>query len=184
MFGYSAAQILAHPIDSLILPPDRAAEAHWISQCLQRGEQITLETQRRRQDGTLLDVSVSTAPLIVDGRTTAFYALYRDISERKRAEALSSALYRIAEKASATQDLQQFFAAIHGIVDELMCARNFSIAIHDPESQLAQLSLLRRRAGVRSRSREAGRGLVEYVLRTGEPLLCTPEILQQTATAR
>ena len=77
-----------------------------------------------------------TAPLIVNGRSAAFYFVYRDISDRKRAEALSSALYRIAEKASATEDLQQFFAAIHGIVDELMPARNFSIAIHDPESQL------------------------------------------------
>jgi PAS domain S-box-containing protein len=94
MFGYSDAQILSQPIDSLILPPDRAAEAHWIAQCLQRGEQLTLETQRRHRDGTLLDVSLSTAPLIVNGRSAAFYFVYRDISDRKRAEALNSALYR------------------------------------------------------------------------------------------
>src|SRR5208282_3556495 len=132
----SEAQIPSQPIDSLILPTDRAAEAQWIAQCLQRGEQLSLETQRRHSDGTLLDVSLSTAPLIVNGRSAAFYFVYRDISDRKRAENLSSALYRIAEKASATEDLQQFFAAIHGIVDELMPARNFSIALHDPESQL------------------------------------------------
>src|SRR5580698_5727224 len=138
LFGYSAAQVLGKPVNQLIFPLDRAAEAEWIMQCLERGEQITLETQRLAKDGTLLDVSVSSAPLIIDGQTVAFYAIYRDISERKRAEALSSALYRIAEKASATQDLQQFFAAIHGIVDELMCARNFSIALHDPESQLVR----------------------------------------------
>ncbi|MGA9555070.1 MAG: PAS domain S-box protein, partial [Candidatus Sulfotelmatobacter sp.] len=57
MFGYSDAQTLSQPIDSLILPPDRAAEANWIAQCLQRGEQLTLETQRRHRDGALLDVS-------------------------------------------------------------------------------------------------------------------------------
>src|SRR6266446_2347384 len=119
MFGYSAAETLGQPIDELIFPADRAAEAQWIAQCLQRGEPLTLETQRRCKDGTLLDVFVSSAPLIIEGRAVAFYAIYRDISERKRAEALSSALYRIAEKASAAQDLQQFFAAIHGIVDEL-----------------------------------------------------------------
>jgi len=109
-FGYSASEILGQPIDSFIFPPDRAAEAQWIAQCLQRGEQLTLETQRRCKDGTLLDVSAFSSPLIVDGRIAAFYATYRDISERKRAEALNSALYRIAEKASATHDLQQFFA--------------------------------------------------------------------------
>jgi len=179
MFGYSAAQILSHPIDSLILPPDRDAEAHWISQCLQRGEPITLETQRRHRDGSLLDVCVSTAPLVVNGRTTAFYVLYRDISDRKRAETLNSALYRIAEKASATQDLQQFFAAIHGIVDELMPAGNFSIAILDPESDSLSFPYFVDEQECASAPVAAGRGLVEYILRTGEPLLCTPKILQR-----
>ncbi|HEV3307842.1 MAG TPA: PAS domain S-box protein [Candidatus Sulfotelmatobacter sp.] len=179
MFGYSAAQTLSHPIDTLILPPDRAAESHWITQCLERGEQITLETQRRHRDGTLLDVSVTTAPLVIKGRTAAYYVLYRNISDRKRAEALNSALYSVAEKASVAQDLQQFFAAIHGIVDELMPARNFSIAIHDPESQLLSFPYFVDQQESAPAPFPAGRGLVEYILRTGEPLLCTPKLLQQ-----
>jgi two-component system cell cycle sensor histidine kinase/response regulator CckA len=179
MFGYSATQSMGQPIDALILPPDRAAESEWIAQCLQRGEQITLETQRRRRDGSLLDVSVSAAPLIVSGRPSAFYAHYRDISARKRAEALSSALYRIAQKASAAQDLQQFFAAIHGIVDELMCARNFSIVIQDPESQTLSFPYFVDEQASAPAPAKLASGLIEYVLRTGEPLLCTPEIAQQ-----
>jgi two-component system cell cycle sensor histidine kinase/response regulator CckA len=179
MFGYSAAQILGKTVDQLIFPPDRAAESKWLIQCLERGEHITLETQRLCKDGSLLDVSVSAAPLIIDGQTVAFYAIYRDISERKRAEALSSALYRIAEKASATQDLQQFFAAIHGIVDELMAARNFSIAIHDPGSQLLSFPYFVDEQESAPAPAKLGRGLVEYVLRTGEPLLCTPQLAQQ-----
>ena len=179
MFGYSAADTLGRPIDELLFPPDRAAEAKWIAQCLQRGESLTLETKRRCKDGTLLDVSVSCAPLLIDGRPSAFYALYRNISERKRAEALSSALYRIAEKASAEQDLQQFFAAIHGIVDELMSARNFSIAIHEPESDVLSFPYFVDEQEPTPASRKLGSGLLEYVLRTGDPLLCTPEFAKQ-----
>ena len=179
LFGYSAAQTLGRPIDSLLLPSDRAPEAHWISQCLQRGEQITLETQRRHHDGTLLDVSLSTAPLMIKGRTAAFYALYRDISDRKRTEVLNSALYNVAEKACDTQDLQQFFAAIHGIVDELMPARNFSIAIHDAESQVLSFPYFVDEKQAAPAPAPAARGLVEYVLRIGEPLLCTPKHLQK-----
>jgi two-component system cell cycle sensor histidine kinase/response regulator CckA len=179
MFGYTTAQLMDQPIDALVFPPDRALEAQWIVQCLQRGEYITLETQRRCQDGTLLDVCVSTSPLIVDGRTVAFYAVYRDISERKRAEALSSALYRIAEKAGSVLDLQQFFAAIHGIVDELVCARNFSIAIHDPESQLLSYPYFVDARDSAPAPAKLAHGLIEYVLRTGEPLLFTPELAQQ-----
>jgi two-component system cell cycle sensor histidine kinase/response regulator CckA len=178
MFGFSAAETLGQSIDELIFPPDRAAEAQWIVQCLQRGEPLTLETQRRCKDGTLLDVCVSSAPLIIDGETVAFYAIYRDISERKRAEALSSALYRIAEKASAAQDLQQFFAAIHGIVDELMSARNFSIAIRDAESELVSFPYFVDEQESAPAPGKPAAGLVEYVLRTGEPLLATPQIAE------
>jgi two-component system cell cycle sensor histidine kinase/response regulator CckA len=179
MFGYSAAQTLGHSMDELMFPPDRAAEAQWIAQRLQRGERLTLETQRRCKDGSLLDVSVSSAPLIIDGQVVAFYAVYCDISERKRAEALSSALYRIAEKASAAQDLQQFFAAIHGIVDELMCARNFSIAIQDQESQVLSFPYFVDEQESAPAPGKPASGLTGYVLRTGEPLLCTPELAQQ-----
>jgi two-component system cell cycle sensor histidine kinase/response regulator CckA len=179
MFGYSSAETLGHSIDELIFPADRAAEAQWIAQCLQRGERLTLETQRRCKDGTLLDVSVSSAPLVIDGQTIAFYAVYQDISERKRAEGLSSALYRIAEKASAAQDLQQFFAAIHGIVDELMCARNIAIAILDPESQLLSYPYFVDEQESAPAPAKLSSGLTEYVLRTGEPLLCTPELAKQ-----
>jgi len=179
MFGYSVAETLGRLIDELIFPADRAAEAQWIAQCLQRGEPLTLETQRRCKDGTLLDVCVSSAPLIIEGKTVAFYAIYRDISERKRAEALSSALYRIAEKASAAQDLQQFFAAIHGIVDELMCARNFSIGIHDQESELLSFPYFVDEQESAPPPGKLALGLVEYVLRSGEPFLCTPELAQQ-----
>jgi PAS domain S-box-containing protein len=179
MFGYEAAQILGESIDALIFPPHRAAEAQWIAQCLQRGERLSLETQRRCKDGSLLDVSVSTGPLIVDGRAAAFYAIYRDISERKRAEALSSALYRIAEKASAVHDLQQFYAAIHGVVDELVCARNFCIGIYDHESQLLNFPYFVDEREAAPAPAKLASGLAEYVIRTGEPLLCTPERMRE-----
>jgi two-component system, cell cycle sensor histidine kinase and response regulator CckA len=178
MFGYSAAEFSTRSLCDLILPSTRKAESDWIIQSLQRGERITLETQRRRKDGSLVDVSLSCSPLFIDGCVSAYCAHYRDISDRKRAEALSSALYRIAEKASATQDLQQFFAAIHGIVDELMCAANFSIAIHDIESDILGYPYFVDERESAPAPAKPAKGLAEYVMRTGEPLLCTPELAQ------
>jgi two-component system, cell cycle sensor histidine kinase and response regulator CckA len=179
MFGFSGEQLFGKVIDPLIIPPGRAAEAQWIEQCLQRGERIALETQRLHHNGNLLDLSISTAPLIVDGRPVAYYALYHDISDRKRAEALSSALCRIAEKATSTEDLQQFFAATHTILDELMFARNFSIVLYDPESQLLTYPYFVDEKEAAPSPAKQRRGLVEYVLRTGEPLLCVPQNLRE-----
>ena len=179
MFGYDDWELLGQPLDSLVVPPERLAEAHWMTECVERGECITLETQRRCKDGTLLDVSVSCAPLMVGGKKVASYAIYRDISEHKQAEALSSALYRVAEKTSSAHDLQQFFAAIHGIVDELMYARNFYIALQDPETQLLSFPYFVDEEDAAPAPRKLGRGLTEYVLRTGEPLLASPEVFNQ-----
>jgi two-component system, cell cycle sensor histidine kinase and response regulator CckA len=179
MFGFTAADTHNRSIDDLVFPPDRAAEAQWIAQCLERGENLTLETQRRCKDGSLLDVSVSSAPLAIDGHVKGFYAVYRDISERKRAEALSSALYRIAEKSSATKDLQQFFAAVHAIVDELTFARNFAVAIHEPESDLLNFPYFVDERESAPTPRKRSRGLIEYILRTGDSLLCTPELARR-----
>jgi PAS domain S-box-containing protein len=57
-------------------------------------------------------------------------------AERAHAAKVQDALYRIAELASAAQDMQQFYRAIHEIVGELMDARNFYIALYDAERQL------------------------------------------------
>src|SRR5207244_2006014 len=136
MFGYKSRDILGRSIEQLIVPAEREAESRWIAESVEKGGKITLETQRHRKDGSLLDVSISSAPLVFDGKVAAFSAVYRDISERKQAEALSSALYRIAENSSSARDLQQFFAAVHSIVDGLMHARNFYIALYDPANEL------------------------------------------------
>jgi len=114
--------------------------------------------------------------VIVAGQQVAAYVLYRDITDQKRAESLSSALYRIAEKTTSAEDLNQFYGSIHATVSELMYARNFYIALYDPVTQLLSFPYFVDEADPRPEPKKLGRGLTEYVLRTGEPLLCTPEV--------
>jgi len=179
MFGYDQAEVFGQPLENLVVPPDRLAESHWVTEALAKGERITLETQRRKKDGTLLDVAVSCAPLLLDGKMAGFYAGYHDISDRKRVEALSSALYRVAEKSSSAHDLQQFFAAVHSIIDELMYAKNFYIALCDPVTEQLSFPYFVDEHDAAPTPKKMGHGLTEYLLRTGEPLLATPEVVQQ-----
>ena len=102
MFNYDAVEVTGQPLENLVVPPERLAESRWVTEALAKGERITLDTQRRKKDGTLLDVSVSCAPLLLNGKMAGFYAGYHDISDRKRVEALSSAIYRVDEKSSRT----------------------------------------------------------------------------------
>jgi len=178
MFGYAASEVMGQSLEGLVVPPDRLAESRWVTEALAKGERITLETQRRKKDGSLLEVSVSCAPLLQNGKMAGFYAGYHDISDRKRVETLSSALYRVAEKSSSAHDLQQFFSAVHGIVDELMYARNFYIALYDPATELLSFPYFVDEHDSSPLPKKLGRGLTEFLLRTGESLLATPEVLQ------
>ena len=97
--------------------------------------------------------------------------------ETERAEKVQGALYRIAELASAAQDMQEFYGAVHAVVGELMYARNFFIALYDEERQLinwpywddeVDVDWPEANTWVDFGSRQS-RGTTAYVLRTGEP---------------
>ena len=52
-------------------------------------------------------------------------ALQAEILERKRAEKLQRALFRIAELAITSESLERFYTDVHAVVDDLIYARNF-----------------------------------------------------------
>jgi len=176
LFGFTPAEAQGRTIESLIVPPDRSAETAWIGENVRKGKKISLETRRRRKDGSLVDVLVSASPVIVDGQRVATYASYREITEQKRAEELNSALYAIAARAHSAEDPQDFFAAIHAIVGQLMNARNFYIALYDAETQLLSFPYFVDEADPAPAAKRLGRGLTEYVIRLGKPLLATPPV--------
>jgi two-component system cell cycle sensor histidine kinase/response regulator CckA len=85
MFGYKSGDLLGQSIESLIAPAERHAESRWIADSVSRGETIAVDTQRKRQDGAWIEVSLLSAPLIVEGKHVGSYSIYRDISEPNQA---------------------------------------------------------------------------------------------------
>jgi PAS domain S-box-containing protein len=183
IFGFRREEALGQTLDSLVVPPDRMPEANWITETVRQGQGVTLESKRRRKNGTLVDLLLSCAPVLARGELVGAYVQYRNIQDHKNAEALSSALYRIAEKTSSAGDLQAFYAAAHNILAELICARNLYIALLDPATQQLSFPYFVDEVDPAPRRKRLGRGLTEYVLRTGEPLLATPEVFQQLVAA-
>jgi len=179
LFGFTAAEAAGKRLDLLIVPPDRYAETAWITEAIKTQNKLSLETRRQRKDGSLVEVLLSTSPVTVNGKRVGSYASYRDITEQKRAEELNAALYAIAARSQSAEDLQQFFAGLHNIVGQLMNARNFYISLYDPQSQLLSFPYFVDEEDSTPAPKPLGRGLTEYVLRSGEPLLATPPVFEE-----
>lgn len=86
MFGWSAAEVLGQ--DIALCPTDRQDDVQVLRDRVLQGESFTgVESIRQCKDGTVIDVSLSAAPLY-DGRgqVTGIMAVVADITERKKAE--------------------------------------------------------------------------------------------------
>ena len=92
------------------------------------------------------------------------------------AERVQAAIYAISEAASSAASLGDLFAAIHAAVGELMPARNFYIALHEPATDLLSFPYFVDEVDRAPEPRPLGTGITEYVLRTGEPLLASPSV--------
>src|SRR3989442_2578039 len=86
------------------------------------------------QDGRIFERY--SQPQRIAGATAGRVWFFRDVTERKRAEQIQLATYRISEAAHSARNLQDLFAAIHDIVAGLMPARNFYIAFTAPPTSL------------------------------------------------
>ena len=86
MFGHSREEAIGQPINELVASEEFQDEAALVSEKVIRGERIELDTKRKRKDGKLIDVSILGAPIVYDGKQIGDYAIYRDITQRKKAE--------------------------------------------------------------------------------------------------
>ncbi|MCX6063283.1 MAG: PAS domain S-box protein [Caldiserica bacterium] len=86
MFGYGVDEAVGQDIDDLVAPPALEEEAKGISTSTNQGKTVLLETVRRRKDGSLVNVSIIGAPILIAAKQVANYAIYRDVTEHKQAE--------------------------------------------------------------------------------------------------
>jgi len=175
MFGWRTGEVLGAP--QPIVPPG-LADAHETLIPDPPEPVSAVETVRVRKDGSSLDVSLTAWPLYdADGALAGAMGVHQDITERKRAERLRRAIYRIAQ-AALTVPGEELYAAIHAIVNELMPARNLYIGLYDPDTDLLTFPYWSDQQDPRPAPRGRRRSLEDYVIRTGRPLRDLPAVLR------
>jgi PAS domain S-box-containing protein len=84
LFQYSSAEIVGQELDTLVANKEQQEEAsHLTEQVMQGGESHAI-SRRRRKDGSVVDVEIHGVPLLIEGELEGSYAIYQDISDRKR----------------------------------------------------------------------------------------------------
>jgi PAS domain S-box-containing protein len=141
----------------------------------------------RDQEYECLGADGATCPLLVsfgplrqsDGAIFGGLVIFADLIERKRAEKIQAATYKISEAAHSAENLQSLFGSIHQIVGELMAARNFYIALCDDACRVISFPYFVDEHEPPPPPRRTGHGLTEYVLRSEKPLQGSLEVLEQ-----
>ncbi|MFC5580062.1 EAL domain-containing protein [Rhodanobacter terrae] len=113
---------------------------------------------------------------ILMGEQHVIVATLRDITERKHDEQTQAALYQISEAAQTTANLQELFHRIHGIIDGLLPAKNFFVALYDAgRDELTFPYFVDEFDRTPDPMRLNDGTLSGEVIRTGEAMLLTPE---------
>ncbi len=143
------------------------------------GETVRLTQRWRRR---YYDVQVG--PLrLEDGGVLGVVGIALDVTDRVRREQIESALFRISEATNSAVNLSALFRSIRTIVGELMPVKNFYIALQDPATGEIRFPYFVDEAEPPPAPQVPGRGLTEYVLRTGKALLASPEVFDELVRA-
>ncbi len=175
LVGSQAADFYANPEDRLRL----------LAEVSRRGSLRDHQVMMKRANGSAFWASLSSEKTHLEGQDCILSCVY-DISEQKRAEALQSAVYQISEAANRSSGMDELYRSVHSIIGQVMPARNFYIALYDEENDVLSFpyyvdevdeapSILPSRPG---------RGMTEYVLRLGKPVISDQANFEELARLR
>lgn len=104
LFGYTPTEAVGQPVSELIVPDQFWPE--YPRALVANSFRVDAEAVRRRKDGSLFHVSILQVPVRLPGEGIAFYAIYRDITERQRVE------QRLREYEKAVEGLDEMIVVV------------------------------------------------------------------------
>jgi diguanylate cyclase (GGDEF)-like protein/PAS domain S-box-containing protein len=97
MFGYTEDEAVGKNINDLIVPRQLVEDAEQLTAKVAAGDNARSESLRRHKDGHTIWVAIAATPFRVGDEPPRVYAMYHDISARKRAEEELRALVLVDE---------------------------------------------------------------------------------------
>ena len=172
IFGYSLKELKGRNIDEgMIYPDDRIEEGKYLTR--KAYDRIfNFETVRKRKDGSLVDVSISASPVLIENELQGSIVVYKDISKRKKNERLQEVLYNISKAANSSISLHEMYKMIHMELSKIINATNFYISLFDEkENKIFFVYCVDEKKKFPPDGREATGMLSTYIIKKNSSLL-------------
>ena len=170
--GYDATEVTGKNWFEIFVPRERYPAVWDMFTSLESGKIA------RRYENPLITkageeriVSWQNSAIHVDGIITGVISFGVDVSERRQAEQVQSALYQISEAAHEAQSLDELYRLIHEAVVDLMPARNFYIGLYNPAVGLINFPYYSDERDPVFPPHQLDKSLTSYVMRTGKAVL-------------
>lgn len=177
VFGYRPEEMIGRTAFEMMHPDDRAASRTLINQINLGQPSHDHENRYFHKDGRIVHIMWSAQWLEAE---QVRVGVARDITERKRAEAMQAALFAISEAAHSIDDLQVLYKRVHEVIGPLLAAKNFSVMLYDAANdQLSAAYHVDQFDPPPSPMPLSAATLCSEVVRSAEALLLTPEAAEQ-----
>jgi diguanylate cyclase (GGDEF)-like protein/PAS domain S-box-containing protein len=178
LLGLEPEQLTGQPRQALFLAGDADHQQQILQSVFETGRPTFQEHEVVLPDRKLWFNTWLVPLRNASGEITAVMGHSRDMTQRKRAEAIQAVIYKISQAANAVYNLRDLFSSIHASLSELIPASNFFIALYDAARDELSFPYWKDDHDPVPLPQKLGRGLTEYVLRTGRPQLVSTEVLQ------
>ena len=136
LFGYSKNEVKGTNINNgMIHPEEKRKEAEYLFKKSLISNYYNYETIRKRKNGSIIPVSISSSTVIIDGQPKGRIISYSDITVSKHNELIQQVLYNISKAANSTVSIDILYKIIHTELSKLINTNNFYIALLDKEKE-------------------------------------------------
>ena len=155
-----------------IVHPDDKVEVQKIySRSLEENKDFTQDYRIIHQNGSIKWVREHISFSTDENGIKNIYGIITDITERKYDRLREQAVYNISEAVNFSNNIDELFLKIYEIVKSLMPVKNFYIALYDKEHEQVSFPFFIDEYDERPEPKPLGKGLTEYVIRTGKAIL-------------
>ena len=147
---------------------------------IKTGQPILKEEKLTRKDSSDAWFSAMKMPLRnSDGDIIGTFGISRDITDRKRSELESYALFEITQGITSTDNLDELLRLIHQSLGKVVYAENCFVALYDEITGLFSFPLFVDKIDQTPLTTSLGKSCTAYVMRTVKPLLLTQQFFDK-----